>query len=61
MCLLQRNFLPLPNPIFVCWDIQEMQCEKTVAYAQALQFWAEKVDLPTGGRPCLLAESVKEL
>ena len=32
-----------------------------VAYAQALQYWAEKADLPAGGRPCLLAESVKEL
>ena len=32
-----------------------------VAYAQALQYWAEKTDLPTGGKPCLLAESVKEL
>ena len=38
-----------------------MQWEKTVAYAQALQYWAEKTDLPAGGRPCLLAESVKEL
>ena len=38
-----------------------MQCEKTVAYTWALQFWPEKVDLPTGERPCLLAESVKEL
>ena len=28
---------------------------------QALQFWAEKVDLPTKGKPCLLVESVKEL
>ena len=27
----------------------------------ALQYWAEKTDLPTGGKPCLLAESVKEL
>ena len=38
-----------------------MQREKTVAYAHALQYWAEKSDLPTGGQPCLLAESVKEL
>ena len=59
-CLLWKNFLPLPNSIFACRDIWEMQHEKTVAYAQALQFWAEKVDLPTGGRPRLLVESVKE-
>ena len=32
-----------------------------VAYAQALQYWAEKTDLPAGGRPHLLVESVKEL
>ena len=32
-----------------------------VAYARALQYWVEKVDLPAGGRSCLLAESVKEL
>ena len=32
-----------------------------MAYAQALQFWVEKVDPPAGGRPCLLAENVKEL
>ena len=38
-----------------------MQREKMVAYAQALQYWAEKTDPPTGGKPCLLAESVKEL
>ena len=38
-----------------------MQREKTVAYTQALQYWVEKTDLPTGGKPCPLAESVKEL
>ena len=32
-----------------------------VAYARALQHWAEKIDLPAGGRPCLLAKSMKEL
>ena len=32
-----------------------------VAYAQALQYWAEKADLPAGGRPHLLEKSVKEL
>ena len=61
LCLLWKNFLPPPNSIFACHDIQEMQQEKMVAYAWALQYWVEKVDLPTGGRPCLLAEGVKEL
>ena len=32
-----------------------------MAYAWALQFWAEKADLPTGGKPCLLVGSVVEL
>ena len=32
-----------------------------VAYAQALQFWAEKADLPSQGLPHLLAGSVLEL
>ena len=59
-CLLRRNFLPPPNSIFACQGIQEMQREKMVAYAQALQYWVEKTDLPTGGKPCLLAKSVKE-
>ena len=38
-----------------------MQREKTVAYTCALQYLVEKTDPPTGGQPCLLAESVKEL
>ena len=61
LCLLRRNFLPPPDSIFACRDIWEMQQEKMVAYAQALQYWAEKTDPPAGGRPHLLAESVKEL
>ena len=32
-----------------------------VAYAQVLQFWAEKADLPTLAQPCLLAGSILEL
>ena len=31
------------------------------AYAWALQFWAEKTNLPTGGKPHLLAGSIVEL
>ena len=61
LCLLQKNFLPPPNSIFACQDIWEIQLEKMVAYAQALQFWAEKIDPPTKGKPCLLVDSVKEL
>ena len=25
LCLLRKNFLPPPDSIFACWDIQEMQ------------------------------------
>ena len=32
-----------------------------MAYTHALQYWVEKTDLPTGGKPLLLDESVKEL
>ena len=60
-CLLRKNFQPPPDSIFACQDIREMQREKTVTYTHALQYWVEKTDLPTGGQPHLLAESVKEL
>ena len=61
LCLLKRNFLPPPNSIFACCNIWEMQWEKMVVYACALQYWAEKTNPPAGGRPHLLAESIKEL
>ena len=32
-----------------------------MAYAQALQFWVEKANLPTQGQPHLLAVSIVEL
>ena len=32
-----------------------------MAYTKALQFWAEKANLPNEGQPCLLAGSVVEL
>ena len=60
-CLCQKDFLLPPDSIFACQDIWEIQHEKMVAYTQALQFWAEKVNLPTGAKPCPLAGSVIEL
>ena len=60
-CLHWQDFLLPPNPKFPCWDIREEQLEKTVTYAQALQFWAEKSNLPTLGQPCVLVGSVLEL
>ena len=60
-CLHQKSFLPPPNSKFACWDIRELQWEKMVAYAKALQFWAEKANLPTQGQPCLLMGSIVEV
>ena len=59
--ICQKSFLPQPDPKFACWDIRELQLEKTVAYAQALQFWAEKANLPAQDQPLLLVGSVLEL
>ena len=36
LCLCQNDFFPPPDSIFACWDIQEIQWEKMVAYAWAL-------------------------
>ena len=60
-CLHWKNFLPPPDSIFACQDIWEIQWEKTVAYACALQFWVEKVNLPTEGEPHLLVGRMIEL
>ena len=61
LCLQWNSFLPLPNSKFTCQDIRELQQEKMVAYAKALQFWAEKANLPAQGQPHLLAGSIVEL
>ena len=47
--------------IYACRDIREIPWEKVVAYARALQHWAEENNPPAGGGPRLLAESVMEL
>ena len=41
-CICQKEFLLPPNPMFPCQDIREEQLQKILAYAQALQYWAEK-------------------
>ena len=53
--------MPLAKLIYACRDIPEIPQEKVVAYARALQHWAEEINLPAGGGPHLLAEGVKEL
>ena len=61
LCICQKDFLPQPDPKLACCDIRESQLEKTMAYAQALQFGAEKASLPTQGQPSLLVGSILEL
>ena len=41
-----------------CWLKPQ---QKTLAYAQAHQYWAEKVDLPVPGEPCHLMMCIHEL
>ena len=50
-----------PDSIFASRDIREVPREEVVAYARALQYWAEQNDLPTGGEPCLLVKGILEL
>ena len=60
-CLHWKNFLPMPDPRFSCWDIWEEQQTKTITYAQALQYWAERANPPMLGQAHLLARSVLDL
>ena len=53
--------MPPARSIYASRDIREIPQEKAVAYARALQHWAEKIDPPAGGSPHLLAKSIKEL
>ena len=46
---------------FSSQDIWLTQPQKTLAYGKALQYWAEKAQLPIPGNPCQLAESMLEL
>ena len=58
---ISAKFYATADSIFASRDIREVPREKVVAYARALQYWAEQNDLPTGGESHLLAESVLEL
>ena len=42
LSICQKDFLPQHDSKFDCQDMRELQLEKMVAYAQALQFWVEK-------------------
>ena len=60
-CLCRWRFMLPAESIYACRDIREIPREKVVAYARALQHWAEENNPPAGGEPQLLAESVIEL
>ena len=57
----RHRFMLLAELIYACRDIREIPWEKVVTYARALLHWAEEINLPAGGGPCLLAEGIKEL
>ena len=42
-------------------DIQLKSLQKNLAYAQSLQYWAEKASQPVPSEPCLLAMSICKL
>ena len=46
---------------FSSQDFHLTQPQKTLAYMKALQYWAEKAQLPIPSKPCQLVESVLEL
>ena len=60
-CLWRQKFMPPADSIFACKDIREIPREKVVAYARALQHWAEQNNPPAGGEPHLLAKIILEL
>ena len=60
-CICRKEFLPPLDPMFPCWDIRDGQLQKTVAYAQALQYWVEKPNPLMPGQPCLLARCILKL
>ena len=53
--------MPPLQSIYASWDIREIPQEKAVAYARALQYYAERSDPQKRCQPRLLAESVVEL
>ena len=59
--LCRQKFMPQAKSIYACRDIREVPRKKVVAYARALQHWAEQNNLPARGEPHLLAKSVLEL
>ena len=59
--ICQKAFLPPQDWRFPYQDYREGQMQKTIAYTQTLQYWAEKANPPLLGQPCLLVRCVQEL
>ena len=60
-CIGMKAFLLILDPRIPCQDYREGQPQKTLAYAQALQYWAKKANPPKPDQPHLLARCVHEL
>ena len=57
-CVHRKAFLPIPDPRIPYQDYREGQPWKTLVYAQALQYWAEKANPPKPEEPHLLLRCV---
>ena len=57
----RKAFLLIPDPRMSCQDYREGQAQKILAYAQALQYWAEKANPPKPDKPHLLVRYIHEL
>ena len=60
-CIERDVFLPFNNIQFGGQDYHMKQPEKTLVYAKALQYLAEKAWSPMSGKPHQLAVSIQEL
>ena len=58
---VENYYLAPPASPCLCWKDFLLLPPQMVAYAQALQFWVEKSNLPTLCQPCLLAGNILEL
>ena len=60
-CIERNLFLQAPDPRLPCQDYCQEQLQKTLAYAQALQYWAKRANPPGPGEMCHLVRCVQEL
>ena len=60
-CIQRKMFLPVANSHLPCQEYQLKQPWRTLAYAQALQYWAEKANQLVPNEPWYLVMCVHEL